>query len=124
MDISVELKKVRDCREMNDAQKMARSTSIAQRCDREELELLRKFYDAAPRWTSVQKAMPPVEESRDLIFASCSEIVLCTDGKEIWVAYYQIDHDEADWSKWVQRGRDGYTLENITHWMPLPEKPK
>lgn len=32
--------------------------------------------------------------------------------------------DPPGWSVWVMFGRDGYTIDGVTHWMMLPEMPR
>lgn len=63
----------------------------------------------APEWISVEEALPEAEDD------SCSSCVQVTDGRGVSIAYW-CNFDPGYWS---------YTgLEDITHWMPLPEPPK
>ena len=69
--------------------------------------------DAHPHWISVGDELPPKESEYD----DLSNNVLATDGKEIYESVY--NHDFEDWFT-----HDMWGLDNITHWMPLPQPPK
>jgi hypothetical protein len=65
---------------------------------------------------------PPVKEDYGDSFHS--EEVLFTDGKRRWSGYLQTWADEEYEPTWKMAGPDGYNVENVTHWMPLPELPR
>jgi hypothetical protein len=60
--------------------------------------------DAAPRWIAVTERLP------DGVYC-----VLVTDGDESLVALW--NHEDWDYGS-------GPSLDNVTHWMPLPELPE
>ena len=64
---------------------------------------------------------PPVKEDYGSFFHS--EDVLVTDGKQVWAAYLQTWENEEYPAVWKMKGRDGYDIEGVTHWMPMPETP-
>lgn len=48
--------------------------------------------------------------------------VLATNGKCIFVCYYQYWFGEPEYNTWKISGRDGYNF-GVKYWMPLPELP-
>lgn len=52
-----------------------------------------------------------------------SEPVLVTDGYHRLVGYFQTWNGGEYISKWKLAGPDGYTIDNVTHWAPLPPLP-
>jgi hypothetical protein len=83
-------------------------TSNAERACFEEL------YDEVtkPHWISVEDELPPREdESLDL-----SIDVLATNGNEVYKTFY-----DYYLQRWVRV--DDFNLDDITHWMPLPQAP-
>ena len=71
-----------------------------------------KWADQRPAWISVDDELPPKKSEYD----DLSNNVLATDGKEIYESVY--NHDFEDWFT-----HDMWGLDNITHWMPLPQSP-
>lgn len=69
-------------------------------------------------WIACNDRLPDLND--DLL--PSSDYVLATDGKGQWVAYIVGFDDEP--IRWKEKGRDGYSLENITHWQPLPSLPE
>ena len=70
------------------------------------------YADQHPHWISVEDELPPKKSEYD----DLSNNVLATDGKEIYESVY--NHDFEDWFT-----HDMWGLDNITHWMPLPQAP-
>lgn len=64
---------------------------------------------------------PPMVEDYGDFFESAD--VLFTDGKEYWTGRLQTWRDEEYAPSWKMKGRDGYTVDGVTHWMPLPPLP-
>ena len=61
-----------------------------------------------PRWISVEDELPPRWEK----YPHLSKDVLCSDGVNVMVNYY--DYNEAEWTY-------GEGMSHITHWMPMPQ---
>lgn len=76
------------------------------------------------KWISVKSGLlPPIEE--DYYAWNRSIDVLATDGRVIYLVYAMYWKDEWDnKTEWRISGRDGYDLDNVTHWMYLPELPE
>ena len=72
-------------------------------------------------WVPIDKALPKEGEDYGAFLRSVD--VLTTDGHRVYVAYLQTWEDDEYPAVWKMIGRDGYTLDNITHWMPLPTLP-
>lgn len=72
-------------------------------------------------WISVKDKLP--ELTATSCYDKSSVYVLVFDGNCIYVGYLYILDDEYG-PEWIQFGRDGYKIDNATHWMPLPEFPK
>lgn len=73
-----------------------------------------QLYDEVtkPNWISVGDELPPKEDdSLDL-----SVDVLATNGNEVYKTFY-----DYYLQRWVKV--DDFGLDDITHWMPLPEAP-
>lgn len=73
-------------------------------------------------WIPVTSRLPEMTDFE------VSEQVLFTDGVERYVGKYYSDAD--DWTpedeqrpRWIISGRDGYEVEGVTHWQPLPALP-
>lgn len=75
-----------------------------------------KWADAHPHWISVEEQLPPKEAREDEFITDMSIDVLATDGKTIHMCFY--DHNLERWLY-----GDFWQLDNITHWMPMPEVP-
>jgi hypothetical protein len=69
-----------------------------------------EWADAHPHWISVADELPPRWEK----YPYLSKDVLCTDGVNVMVNYY--DYNEAEWTY-------GVGMSTITHWMHLPTEP-
>ena len=69
-------------------------------------------------WISVENRLPEIK-NRGKKENPCSDSVLVTDGVEIQVG-----------NRWICGNKEYFlpyyrlTIEDITHWMPLPEPPK
>lgn len=63
-----------------------------------------------PRWISVADELPPRWEK----YPHLSKNVLCSDGVNVMVNYY--DYNEAEWTY-------GVGMSHITHWMLMPQPP-
>ena len=72
-------------------------------------------------WTPVDDSLPILKFDMG---SGDSVNVLLTDGTTQWIGYlYQIQGDDEP-PHWKQQGRDGYRLDCVTHWRPLPPLPK
>lgn len=74
-------------------------------------------------WISA-KTPPPIKEM--YCGFSMSEDVLITDGKYRIVGHYEEwdwDGDDNKQKAWRQFGRDGYSMDGVIAWMPLPDFP-
>lgn len=67
-----------------------------------------------PHWISVADELPPKESEYD----DNSIVVLATDGNSVYQGLYQSDEYLSGWFT-----HDLWALDNITHWMPMPEPP-
>jgi hypothetical protein len=72
------------------------------------------------KWNKCSEELPFINPSRDW-YESGSDNVLVTNGHNIFVARYSVDEEYG--GKWIEFGRDGYTCNDITHWMALPNFP-
>ena len=83
--------------------------------------------DTEGDWIGVRDWVPKPStlDSEDYGAWVNSDRVLAWDGRAVWVAYVQHwrGDDEPEPYRWVSAGRDGYGIEGITHWQPLPEVP-
>ena len=66
------------------------------------------FGQQHPHWISVADELPPRWEK----YPHLSKNVLCSDGVNVMVNYY--DYNEAEWTY-------GVGMSHITHWMPMPQ---
>lgn len=58
-------------------------------------------------WIKVEDALPKLEYISDVW--SCSSLCLCTDGEDVFTAFYQIMNGSPYW--------DGYRrYDNVTYW--------
>ena len=75
-------------------------------------------------WISVDEQLPEEKEDYDCFLDSCE--VLFTDGNFVFIGptrrWPECDGLSAQ-LVWYQYGSDGYSVYNVTHWMPLPELP-
>ena len=69
----------------------------------------------APRWISVEDELPPKESE----YEDNSIVVLATDGNDVYKGLYRSGEYLSGWFTC-----DLWGLDDITHWMPLPEPPK
>ncbi len=67
-----------------------------------------RWADEHPHWISVADELPPRWEK----YPHLSKNVLCSDGVNVMVNYY--DYNEAEWTY-------GVGMSHITHWMPMPQ---
>jgi len=72
-------------------------------------------------WIKCSDKMPTVLPVDDDY--SCSGKLLCIVGGDYLILRYQTSDKEGGWEVWYC---DEYedVVENVTHWMPLPEPPK
>lgn len=81
-------------------------------------------------WISVSERLPDVVPDDFGIHSESAEVLVyrvcpVTGNGGIWIASYKVYPAEDKYGpKWIEKGIDGYDLEGITHWMPLPEPPK
>ena len=68
-------------------------------------------------WTRASVALPKVDSM------GTSGLVLVWDGVAVWVAYVERWAEDDGW-QWRQAGRDSYELDGVTHWQPLPDRPR
>jgi len=52
-----------------------------------------------------------------------SEYVLAWDGRRVLQACLREHEDSTFYPRWVLVGPDGYYLDGVTHWHPLPKPP-
>ena len=71
--------------------------------------------DSHPHWISVEDELPPKESE----YEENSIVVLATDGIGVYKGLYRSGEYLSGWFTC-----DLWALENITHWMPLPQAPK
>lgn len=71
-------------------------------------------------WLSVDIGLPEIKDEPLVGLDSQSrEVLVLTKNKQIWIAYlYQWDEEYP--AQWKIKGRDGYDLDNVTHWQELP----
>lgn len=74
-----------------------------------------EWADSHPRWISVEDELPPKESE----YEDNSIVVLATDGYGVYKGLYRCNEYLSGWFTC-----DLWALENITHWMPLPQAPK
>ena len=80
------------------------------------------------KWIKWPATDPPLAENEIGWYPAYSKMVLIWNGTQVLVGYLQKwdpkDPDPELWpDSWKQYGRDGYSLNNVTHWQPLPEGP-
>lgn len=84
-------------------------------------------------WISLSDSPPTKRDSDKNDVTGFSIPIIVSDGETVWddvICEYRRKFtfgDEVRLSFWVHRfgyDNDSYELENITHWMPLPEPPK
>lgn len=74
-----------------------------------------EWSDEHPNWISVEDELPPKESKYD----DNSIVVLATDGNGVYKGLYRSGEYLSGWFTY-----DLWELDNITHWMPLPNPPK
>lgn len=74
-------------------------------------------HKAAQQWTSVKDRLPKIYDNRE----SSEEVLWLTSCKEIRVSFLQRLHFgfRVDWGEFGL-----LKLDDVTHWMPLPELPE
>lgn len=75
-------------------------------------------------WTKITKGGVRPLLTTDYDSFTRSEDILITDGKKIWVGYFQVWDDEISMEEWKMSGPDGYEIVRPTHWARLPDLPK
>ena len=73
------------------------------------------------KWILCLDELPKPEE--DYISFTHSRDVLVYDGKQVRIGHLQVWEDNEYPPQWRESGRDGYEINGVTHWMPLPEPP-
>ncbi len=88
-----------------------------------------KQIDQEREWTSVEEELPKLSD--DGLGGKESDTVLVYDTfwVGIYTAYYGTDcdgfaGDELQWHVVEPKGKSCRELKGVTHWMPLPERPK
>ena len=77
-----------------------------------------RWCDEHPHWISVKEQLP----SKKNEYVNNSILVLSTDGNNVYKSRYLYQNQSNEClSGWFTY--DLYKLDNITHWMPLPEAP-
>lgn len=69
----------------------------------------------------LEHTLPPAGEDFGCFRHSVD--VLVTDGRRQWVGYLQTWDGEEYPPAWKMKGPDGWDIDGVTHWMPLPELP-
>lgn len=64
---------------------------------------------------------PPATDDDGILFRS--EDVLFTDGKKLWVGHLLTWAGNEYPEQWIMKGPDGWEVDGVTHWMPLPPAP-
>ena len=72
-------------------------------------------------WISVDENVPDTFETEGNYHASKECVVLCAGSYEL--ALFQHGPDSGGWENWYSHFYEDH-LENVTHWMPLPEPPQ
>jgi len=72
-------------------------------------------------WIKTSDKLPPmVKDGLD-----CSDLVLCQDCNfNTWLGYVLYDSYNGLKPKWIQQGRDMYSLRNIVRWVDLSDVTK
>lgn len=84
------------------------------------------LYPKPMKWISVSERLPELRMWESGSLAS-SNVLFVTEDKTIHIGYVMEDFHIGDngclkIDRWFMLG--GYRIENVTHWMPLPEMPK
>ena len=84
------------------------------------------LYPKPKKWISVTERLPELRMWESGSLAS-SNVLFVTEDKTIHIGYVMEDFNIGDngclkIDRWFMLG--GYRIENVTHWMPLPEPPK
>ena len=104
----------RDCKNCNSVLQLDAADAI------EELQ------SQLPKWIPVTERLPELRMWESGSLAS-SNVLFVTEDKTIHIGYVMEDFHFNDngclkIDRWFMQG--GYRIENVTHWMPLPEPPK
>ncbi len=67
-------------------------------------------------WISVKDRLPPLGNRQN---GSDREYLVFYKNGSMGICSYEEDFDESGWIN-----EDGYTEDDVTHWMPLPEPPE
>lgn len=79
----------------------------------------------ASDWIRCRVALPEPSSDPDNDYGAwvnSKRVLAWADGKA-WTAYVQHWPKDEGGPRWIQSGRDGYDLEGVTHWQPLPDGP-
>ena len=74
-------------------------------------------------WISVEERLPEMHTSNDIFGHLESDRVLVMSYGRATVANLRQYHDDAFPALWIETGSDGYAMEHVTHWQPLPAMP-
>ena len=67
------------------------------------------------KWISVEERLPELEE----------EVLVCDiDNDRNYKDVWSLEDDEDGGVVWAGKNGEWYSLDEVTHWMPLPEPPK
>lgn len=72
------------------------------------------------KWISVEIDMPETNPDSDYSTSKLC-LVICAGTCEI--ALWQHGDEDGGWNNWYSPAYED-SIENVTHWMPLPEPPK
>ena len=73
-------------------------------------------------WINVNDRMPEVESASNCSSESVSEEVVVLIGDETLIASFTTGTEDGGWENWYCRAYED-SVENVTHWLELPEKP-
>ena len=72
-------------------------------------------------WISIKTRLPPTKKASDY---NLSDRLLClVNNNEYLLLEYQFGDEDGGWTSWYCRDFED-SVENVTHWMPLPKPPK
>jgi hypothetical protein len=73
------------------------------------------------KWHSVTDCLPEIEEE-DFGIIRSRKVLIYAGGSQ-FIGYLEQFDDKEEPAEWKLIGRDNYTINNVTHWMSLPESP-
>ena len=81
-------------------------------------------------WHSINSCLPDIDRSDsyfgyDQWIKRSRDVLLCMKNKRRLVGYLQVYNEgDGEFSKsWELAGRDGYRVDDVTHWQELPDPP-